>query len=80
MSVSAQGVPFVEDELFEPGPGDAPAFIPSPVAEDAIHAFAGDPLSDVMRLVLLESPGKPVWGVELPDDDVRRALGSTIAR
>jgi 3-dehydroquinate synthetase/shikimate kinase len=31
------------------------------------------------RLVLLEAPGKPVRGVELPDDDVRRALESLIA-
>jgi 3-dehydroquinate synthetase/shikimate kinase len=30
------------------------------------------------RLVLLEAPGKPVHGVELPDKDVRRALDSLV--
>ena len=30
------------------------------------------------RLVLLEEPGKPVWGYELPDDEVRAALESLI--
>jgi 3-dehydroquinate synthetase len=32
-----------------------------------------------MKLVLLEAPGKPVRGVELPDEDVRRALESLLA-
>jgi len=32
-----------------------------------------------IRLVLLEAPGKPVTGVELPDDDVRRELDRLIA-
>ena len=32
-----------------------------------------------VRLVLLEAPGKPVHGVELPDEDVRRALASLVA-
>jgi 3-dehydroquinate synthetase/shikimate kinase len=32
-----------------------------------------------VRLVLLEAPGKPVRGVELPDTDVRRALESLLA-
>jgi 3-dehydroquinate synthetase/shikimate kinase len=31
------------------------------------------------RLVLLEAPGKPRWGVELPDEDVRGALDELIA-
>jgi shikimate kinase/3-dehydroquinate synthase len=31
------------------------------------------------RLVLLESPGRPRWGVELPDTDIRRALDELIA-
>ncbi len=31
------------------------------------------------RLVLLDAPGKPRWGVELPDADVRRALDDLIA-
>jgi shikimate kinase/3-dehydroquinate synthase len=30
------------------------------------------------RLVLLEAPGRPLTGVELPDDDVRRALEELI--
>ena len=32
-----------------------------------------------LKLVLLEAPGKPVRGVELPDEDVRRALESLVA-
>jgi 3-dehydroquinate synthetase len=32
-----------------------------------------------IKLVLLEAPGKPVHGVELPDADVRRALESLVA-
>jgi 3-dehydroquinate synthetase/shikimate kinase len=32
-----------------------------------------------VKLVLLEAPGKPVHGVELPDEDVRRALESLLA-
>jgi 3-dehydroquinate synthetase len=32
-----------------------------------------------IKLVLLEAPGKPVRGVELPDEDVRRALESLLA-
>ena len=31
------------------------------------------------RLVLLEAPGKPVWGYELPDSEVRAALVALIA-
>jgi 3-dehydroquinate synthetase len=31
------------------------------------------------RLVLLEAPGKPVHGVELPDEDVRQALAGLLA-
>jgi shikimate kinase / 3-dehydroquinate synthase len=33
-----------------------------------------------VRLVLLEAPGKPRWGVELPDDEVRAALDELIAK
>jgi 3-dehydroquinate synthetase len=33
-----------------------------------------------VRLVLLEAPGKPVFGVERPDSEVRRALDELIAR
>ena len=32
-----------------------------------------------VKLVLLEAPGRPVRGVELPDEDVRRALESLVA-
>jgi shikimate kinase/3-dehydroquinate synthase len=32
-----------------------------------------------VKLVLLEAPGKPVYGIELPDEDVRRALESLVA-
>ena len=32
-----------------------------------------------MRLVLLEEPGRPVWGVERPADEVRAALDELIA-
>jgi shikimate kinase/3-dehydroquinate synthase len=31
------------------------------------------------RLVLLDAPGRPRWGVELPDGDVRAALDALIA-
>jgi len=31
------------------------------------------------KFVLLEAPGKPVWGVELSEDEARRALDSLIA-
>jgi 3-dehydroquinate synthetase len=30
------------------------------------------------RLVLLDAPGKPRWGVEVPESDVRRALEELI--
>ena len=32
------------------------------------------------RLVLLEAPGKPVWGYELPDEEIRAALDALIAQ
>ncbi len=32
-----------------------------------------------VRLVLLEAPGRPVWGVERPEDEVRAALDELIA-
>jgi shikimate kinase/3-dehydroquinate synthase len=31
------------------------------------------------RLVLLEAPGRPRWGVELPEEQIRRALDAVIA-
>jgi len=58
---------------------------PKPVRADPERAWAaltrdkkavgGTPL-----LVLLEAPGRPLTGVELPEQDVRRALESLIAR
>jgi hypothetical protein len=33
----------------------------------------------VARLVLLDEPGRPRWGVEVPEQDVRRALDELIA-
>ena len=57
---------------------------PKPVAVDREAAWAalfrdkkvagGKP-----KLVLLEAPGKPVWGVELSEDEARGALDSLIA-
>jgi shikimate kinase/3-dehydroquinate synthase len=57
---------------------------PRPVAVDPAAAWAalardkkarrGSP-----RLVLLEAPGRPRWGVEVPEADVRRALAELIA-
>jgi shikimate kinase/3-dehydroquinate synthase len=56
---------------------------PQPAAVDVDRAWAAlrrDKKSEAgrVRLVLLETPGKPVRGVELPEDDVRRALGSLV--
>ena len=31
------------------------------------------------RLVLLDAPGRPRWGVEVPESDVRRVLDELIA-
>ena len=57
---------------------------PEPVAVDkglAWAAIARDKKADrgAPRLVLLDAPGKPRWGVELPEADVRRALEELIA-
>ena len=57
---------------------------PRPVsvdAERAWQALARDKKAEGgrPRLVLLEGPGRPVRGVELPDEEVRRALDSLIA-
>lgn len=75
----------LEEEIFEASPADAPAFVPSPVAEDAIHAFAGDPLSEVMRLILIESSrgeGKTSAGViahlVLADTLIRAGLAARL--
>ena len=50
--------------------------------ERAWQALARDKKSEGGRtkLVLLEQLGKPVWGVELPDDEVRAALESLVER
>jgi 3-dehydroquinate synthase len=58
---------------------------PKPVTVDverAWQAMARDKKSEggKTKLVLLERLGKPVWGVELPDDEVRAALESLVAR
>jgi len=57
---------------------------PEPVSVDkevAWAAIARDKKAErgAPRLVLLDAPGKPRWGVELPDADVRRALDQLIA-
>jgi len=57
---------------------------PEPVEVDLDHAWAvlgRDKKAEGgrVRLVLLEAPGKPVHGVELPDEDVRRTLASLLA-
>jgi 3-dehydroquinate synthetase len=50
-------------------------------AEAAWAAMAHDKKvrSGKLRLVLLVRPGEPVWGVELPDEDVRRELERLVA-
>jgi len=63
---------------------DADAVLsPEPVPVDLDRAWAAlgrDKKSEGgrVKLVLLEAPGKPVRGVELPDEDVRRALSSLV--
>ena len=57
---------------------------PEPVTVDpdtAWAALARDKKAErgSPRLVLLDSPGRPRWGVELPEADVRRALAELIA-
>ena len=57
---------------------------PQPVAVDpdaAWAALARDKKAQrgMPRLVLLEAPGRPRWGVELPEAEVRRALVELIA-
>ena len=57
---------------------------PEPVAVDpdvAWAALARDKKAErgTPRLVLLEGPGRPRWGVEVPEADVRRALEGLIA-
>jgi shikimate kinase/3-dehydroquinate synthase len=57
---------------------------PQPVRVDLDRAWAAlgrdkKVESGRVKLVLLEAPGKPRSGVELPDEDVRRALASLVA-
>jgi len=57
---------------------------PRPVAVDAEKAWAAlarDKKAErgTPRLVLLDAPGRPRWGVELPAEDVRAALDELIA-
>jgi shikimate kinase/3-dehydroquinate synthase len=57
---------------------------PEPVSVDldaAWAALARDKKAErgSPRLVLLDAPGRPRWGVEVPEDDVRRALEELIA-
>lgn len=67
-----------ERRLVEHVLAPAPARVDRDVAWAAIardkKAAGGRP-----RLVLLDAPGSPRWGVELPDDDVRAALDAVIA-
>lgn len=61
------------------------ALRPKPVAVDRDAAWAAltrdkKVVGGVPRLVLLDAPGKPRVGVELPEADVRAALDSLIAR
>lgn len=62
------------EELLRP----SPARVDLDVAWSALlrdkKAVAGVP-----RLVLLEAPGRPITGVELPSEDVRRALDTLVA-
>ena len=48
--------------------------------EAAWAAVARDKKADrgAPRLVLLDAPGRPRWGVEVPEADVRRALDELI--
>ncbi len=60
------------------------ALRPEPVRVDREAAWAAlardkKVVGGVPRLVLLEAPGKPLIGVELPEADVRAALDSLIA-
>lgn len=57
---------------------------PEPVAVDGDVAWAAvsrdkKAKRGAPRLVLLDAPGRPRWGVELPEEDVRRALEELIA-
>jgi shikimate kinase/3-dehydroquinate synthase len=56
---------------------------PQPVAVDRERAWAAlkrdKKAAAGSRLVLLERPGRPVWGVRLPEDEVRAALDRLIA-
>ena len=62
--------------------GEVLAPEPAHVDRDAAwSALARDKKAErgTPRLVLLDGPGRPRWGVELPEVDVRRALDELIA-
>jgi 3-dehydroquinate synthetase len=57
---------------------------PEPVPADgdaAWAALARDKKAErgTPRLVLLDAPGRPRWGVEVPETDIRAALNELIA-
>ena len=57
---------------------------PEPARVDRDAAWAAlardkKAVGGVPRLVLLEAPGRPRWGVELPAEDIRQALDELIA-
>ena len=57
---------------------------PEPARVDLDAAWAAlardkKAVGGVPRLVLLEAVGKPRWGVEMPEADVRRALAELVA-
>ncbi|HSC90920.1 MAG TPA: bifunctional shikimate kinase/3-dehydroquinate synthase [Gaiellaceae bacterium] len=57
---------------------------PRPVRVDRERAWAAlrrdkKAADGRLRLVLLDAPGRPRWGVEVPEDDVRAALDALIA-
>ncbi len=57
---------------------------PRPVAVDRDLAWAAlfrdkKVAGGTPKFVLLEAPGKPVWGIELSEDEARRALDALIA-
>ena len=57
---------------------------PEPVAVDLDAAWAAlgrdkKTVGGAPRLVLLDAPGRPRWGVEVPEADVRKALAELVA-
>jgi 3-dehydroquinate synthetase len=50
-------------------------------AGEVLAAMRGDKkrVGGRVRFVLLDAPGRPVWGVDVPDDDVRAAVERAVA-